>query len=182
MATGKNLSRVVIEGAQIRFRNFSGIEGKFNAAGDRNFAVLIDPDQAQDMLDDGWNIKQLQPRDEGDAPQDYLKVTVKYPKEEGRRPPRIVLVTSRGKTTLGEEDINILDWADIRDVDLIVRPYAWDINGKTGISAYLYSIFVTINEDELDLKYADVPETGNSVPDSAQNSPVRFEPLDDDDF
>lgn len=175
MATGRDAGRVMIEDAQIRFRNFSGVEGQFNKEGDRNFAVLLDQDLANRMTSDGWNVKQLKPREEGDDPQDYIQVKVNFPKLGSRgRPPRVVLVTSKGKTTLGAEDINILDWADIKKVDLSIRPYEWEVNGKTGITAYLYSIFVTINEDELDLKYADVP-------DSAQNSTVRFEPLEDDD-
>lgn len=173
MASSKEVGRVVIEDAPIRFRNFSGKEGQFNRAGDRNFSVLLDQDTAKEMVEDGWNVKQLKPREEGDLPQDYISVKVNF--GAGRRPPRIVLITSRGKTTLGEDDVNILDWADISKVDLIIRPYQWEVSGKTGIAAYLYSIFATINEDELDLKYADVP-------DSAQNSSVVFQPLDDEDF
>jgi hypothetical protein len=34
-----------------------------------------------------------------------------------------------------------------------VRPYAWDVNGKTGVKAYLKTLFVTIDEDALELKY-----------------------------
>ena len=43
-------------------------------------------------------------------------------------------------------------------MDLILNPYEWAVNGKTGVKAYLKSIFVTIQEDELERKYADVPE------------------------
>lgn len=145
---------VLMEGVRIVFRNFAGKEGPYNREGDRNFAVLLDDDIAQDMARDGWNVKVLKPRDEESQPQPYLPVTVSF---KGR-PPAIVMVTSRGRTNLGEDECEILDWADIRNIDLIVRPYEWSVNGKGGIKAYLKSIYITINEDELELKYADLDQ------------------------
>lgn len=145
---------VVMESVRIIFRNFAGKEGKYNREGDRNFAVLLDEEVAQHMASLGWNVKWMQPRDEDDTPQAFLTVAVNF----RGRPPRVVMITSRGRTSLGEEDVEVLDWADISNVDLIVRPYEWAVNGKTGIKAYLKSIFVTINEDELELKYADIDQ------------------------
>jgi hypothetical protein len=66
------------------------------------------------------------------------------------------LITSRGRTNLGEDAVEMLDWADILNVDLIVRPYEWNVNGKTGIKAYLQSIYVTIQEDALEQKYSEL--------------------------
>lgn len=142
---------VLMEGVSIIFRNFAGKEGQYNRAGDRNFAVKLDDDTANAMAADGWNVKQLQPReeDEDETPQAYLPVSVNF---KGR-PPRVVLVTSRGRTNLGEDEVEMLDWADVVNVDLIVRPYSWEVSGKTGIKAYLQSMYVTIQEDPLELKY-----------------------------
>ena len=146
---------VLMEGVRIIFRNFSGKEGQFNREGDRNFAVLIDDATATAMAEDNWNIKWLQPRegdDEEGTPQAYLPVSVNF---KGR-PPRIVLITSRGRTNLDEDSVEMLDWADIINIDLIVRPYEWNVNGKTGIKAYLQSIYATIEEDALEQKYNDL--------------------------
>ena len=61
---------------------------------------------------------------------------------------------------LAEEDLEILDWVEIKNVDLVVRPYSWAFSGKSGVKAYLKSLYVTIHEDYLSLKYADIPEIG----------------------
>lgn len=155
MAQGR-LQQVVLEGRRILFRNFEGKEGRFNADGNRNFNVVLESEEAEAMLKDGWNVKYLQPREEGDEPLPRLEVTIKYGKG---RPPRVILITAKGKTSLDEDMIKLLDWADIENVDMIVRPYEWEVNGKSGVKAYLNSIYVTIREDELERKYMDVPDS-----------------------
>lgn len=147
--------QVLFEDVRIVFRNFKGAEGQFNREGDRNFAVILDDDKMVKALEnDGWNIKYLKAREEGDDEQPYLPVSVNF---KGK-PPRCVMISSRGRTELREDEIEVLDWVDIRTVDLIVRPYEWVVNGKSGIKAYLKSIFVTIEEDALDLKYASIDD------------------------
>jgi hypothetical protein len=166
--TRPRLQPVVLENRRIMFRNFSGEEGRFNAKGDRNFNVLLEDAEAEAMAADGWNVKWLQPREEGDLPQPRLEVSVKF----GKIPPRIILITSRGKTPLDESMINILDWAEIESVDMIIRPYEWEVNGRSGVKAYLKSIYVTIREDELELKYSDVPDSAvSSIPVSDEPGP-----------
>lgn len=152
--------QLLIENARIIFRNFSGKEGMYNAEGDRNFCVLLDDPVDKQLIDDGWNVKTLRPREEDDEPQPYIQVSVKYRGRSGNtvRPPTIVMITSKGRTALTEAECELLDWVDIKNVDLIIRPFQWAVNGKTGIKAYLKSIYITIQEDALQLKYADVPE------------------------
>lgn len=144
---------VMMEGVRIIFRNFSGKEGQYNREGDRNFAVLIDEKTAEMMAADGWNVKVLKPRDDDEEnapPQAYLPVAVNF----RGRPPRIVMITSHNRTTLDESQVETLDWVDILNVDLIVRPYEWTVNGKSGIKAYLQSMYITIEEDPLEAKYS----------------------------
>lgn len=161
----KDNKNITMENVRIIFRNFAGREGMYNREGERNFAVLLDdPKLVKMLVKDGWNVKYLKPREEGDEEQAYLQVSVNF----NGRPPRLVMITSRGRTNLTERECEVLDWADIRECDLIVRPYEWVVNGKTGIKAYLQSIFVTIEEDALELKYAsidDVPSRSGRVDD-----------------
>jgi len=140
----------MIEDARIIFRNFAGKEGQYNREGDRNFAVVLPPDVAEEMLKDGWNVRYLAAREEGDDDTPYISVSVNF----SNRPPRIVLLTSTARTHVDEASVEVLDWADIKAADLIARGYDWNVNGKTGTKAYLQSLFVTIEEDALERKYA----------------------------
>lgn len=140
----------MVEGANIIFRNFSGKEGPFNAAGDRNFCVILDREVGLQMEKDGWNVKYLDAREEGEADVPYIQVRVGFK----NRPPRIVVLTSTSRQSFSEDMVESLDWADIQNADLICRGYEWDVQGKKGIKAYLQSLFVTIEEDALEQKYA----------------------------
>lgn len=139
----------MVEDARIIFRNFTGKEGPFNSEGDRNFCVVLDLDIGKQMLKDGWNIKYLASREDGEEDTPYIQVRVNFK----QRPPRVVMITSTSRTSLREDSVDTLDWADIQTADLICRGYEWNVNGKAGVKAYLQSLFVTIEEDALERKY-----------------------------
>lgn len=157
--TKNQMKNAVLEDVEIMFKNFSGREGKFNREGDRNFCVVLPDDTAEAMAKEGWNIKSLDPKDEHDTPLHYLPVAVRF----GQYPPQIVMITSRGKTHLNEADVNLLDLSMIAKADVIVRPYEWSVSGNTGVKAYVKSLYVTIEENELELKYLNVPDSASAA-------------------
>lgn len=141
-----------IDDARLIYKNFSGAGSKFNREGDRNFAVVIDDEECKDALvEAGWNVKIKPPRDEDDTPLMYLPVKIKFTD----RGPNIYLKTGNAINRLDEQSIGCLDNIYILGVDLDIRPYDWEVNGKQGRTAYLQSIHVTQEVDRFAERYAD---------------------------
>jgi hypothetical protein len=172
----RNDKNLILEDVIIAFRNFEGKEDTYTRAGDRNFAILLDEKRAAQMERDGWNVKYLKEREEGDGAQPYIQVAVSYK----ARPPKIGMVTSRGLTYLGEDEVETLDWVDIETADVTLNPYEWAVNGKTGVKAYLQTLFVKIEEDYLQQKWTTyVEENRNQLQITSGNDYIDGEIVDE---
>lgn len=148
-----------IDHARIIFRNFSGSASKFNREGDRNFCVVIDDSEfAKKLTDDGWNIKVRPPREDDGDPFRYLPVKVKF----SAHGPKVYLTSGKRMKMLDESSIGDLDELDIENVDLDIRPYDWEVNGKTGRTAYLQAISVVQRLDRFAERFVnrEDPEMG----------------------
>lgn len=149
----ENLENLIVEDAKIAVKNFSGKETQYSRNGIRYFCLLLDPDTAVKMTRDGWKVKTFKLRAGEDVPQSYIQVEVRF----NAYPPKIVMVTKTGKIMLNEETVGMLDWTEIAKIDLVVRPRYWETGSASGIKAYLKTMYVTIEEDEFEGNYNDVP-------------------------
>lgn len=154
-------NNIVLENCRLVFKNFAGEKRQFNEEGKRNFSVVLDDEKAELLKAQGWNVKSKPPREEGDPYFHHLKVTVSY---TGKRPPLAMMISSKGRTELDQDMIGLLDNAELAVVDMILRPYDWDVQGSKGRSAYLHSIYATLAEDELSLKYAETKDEDADEP------------------
>lgn len=147
-------NNLIFENAGITYRNFAGKASDFNREGDRNFAVIIDdPETAKEIEAQGWNVKLRRAKEEDDREFYYLPVAIKF---NGYRPPKIKMIIGGNAVSINEDNANLIDEADIDYVDLVVRPYNWEMNGNTGVKAYCAELYVNCIASKFEDKYKDI--------------------------
>lgn len=167
----KFISNITIQNAKIIFKNFAGAQKKFNREGERNFNVVFDEEQGQELKQIGWNTRPLKDKEGNPTGEWAMKVKVRFKNV----PPKIVLISSAGKQILDEDMVDQLDWARFENVDLVITPYQWEWDDKSGVTAYLKTGYFTLEEDELDKKYADIPSTtASAVPAESGQDEIPF--------
>lgn len=152
-----------VENAILLFKNFAGAEGLYNAAGRRNFCVMLGDNLAEDLTKNGFNVKYTKPHDEDDEPHPYVKVNVNY---DSAYPPQITLHTSHGATLLDASNVNTLDFADITKASVQFTGYHAPKADPGTHTAWLSIMHVEIREDPFSAMY----DHGDDVPDSALNT------------
>lgn len=144
-----------INGRQIIFKNFEGRGDKFNREGDRNFSLRIDDENtANALVKEGWNVRIKEGRDEDEGPFMRLPIKVKFTTYG----PNVYLRTGDRVNELNEESIACLDNIEIESVDMDIRPYDWDVNGRTGRTAYLQSMEVVQRINRFAARYTNNDE------------------------
>lgn len=145
------MDNLKIENARIDYKDFAGKRDRYHP-GRRTFSVELDEADANILEADGWNIRHRPSKEHPDEIIHTLPVEARF----DNFPPRVVMIgeTSKRVTFLDENTIGQLDAAVIKNFDLLINPSKWTAAGKTGIKAYLKTAYVTIEENDLDLKYA----------------------------
>ena len=59
-----------------------------------------------------------------------------------------------------------MDWAEIEKFDISINPRPYEnINGRSGVTAYLKTLYVTISEDDFEDRYYDIPDSAQNIVD-----------------
>lgn len=150
--TAKNkLPPLRLDNARIIWRNFAGAQKRYNAEGLRNFHVVIDDNTAELLKRDGWNVKQHKSNEDG-APDWYsLKVSVRF----DNYPPSIILKNGNIRTQLNESMLDILDWAEITDLKLMINGSRYNTPTSSGVKAYLSRMIVSIAPQDFEFSGLD---------------------------
>lgn len=153
------MENLKIENASIIYKNFSGTRDEYHP-GRRTFHVILDEDEATALEADGWNVRHKPSKADPSVMFHTLPVEARF----DNYPPKIVMIgeSSKKVTFLDETTVGQLDSAAIKTIDLMLSPSKWTAAGRTGIKAYLKTAYVTIEEDDLDLKYAALLEDAMS--------------------
>lgn len=146
--------KIIIENARLIYKNFSGKASDYNAEGDRNFCVVLNDEEAEYYSSLGYNVKTRLPREghEDEGPLHFLKVKVNLDWGDDRDA-NVYRINGKSKTKLSAKTVGSLDWDDIENVDLRIRPWNWNKGNRSGVAAFLDAMYVTIREDPLDAKY-----------------------------
>lgn len=154
----KQIEPLVLKDVKIpmKTRNFRGEERPpYNAKGERNFSIIIDPEQVdiQDLIDKGWNIRQGKPNPEDPdyEPPYFLRVKVKFfpnGDDRARLNPKVIVITSAGDMLMDEESIGDLDTDEIMKANLTISGRWSESPTYTGVTAYLRKMAVRLCEDD----------------------------------
>ena len=126
--------------------NFSGRVNDNNPHGYKTFCVKIsDPELAQLMAGDGYNIKHHDPREGYENDDfDYIQISLSWAKFD----PLVVMCGSNGKQIrLNESNVSQLDDETILSLDVVVSPYHYRNKlGRSGVIAFAKELWVTIDD------------------------------------
>ena len=148
------------------YRNFSGTVNENNTSGARYFTIFLDPDFAREIEAQGAPVVWKPNKFNNNELRPQMKVHVKYHDRTGRAliPPKVVEITSKGQTNLDESTIGTLDSADIQKADMILSMYK--NKGTIGPEncVALKTLYVTLDEDELEALYSRSEPTYEETP------------------
>lgn len=158
----KEVKSILIKNVNIlpgSFRNFRGEKSAWNANGERSFCVEIDPNIAEELINVGWKVKPRKFQNDDGNQKYFLKVKVQF---HPKKMPKIGILDPEKKTKvmLTEETVGNLDSAIIKTADILINPRIWrdEKTGEENIKAYLGSLFVVLDRDELSEEYSDYVE------------------------
>ena len=103
-----------------RTANFTGhARGPKEKEGKRYFLIKLEPELAEELQNNGWNVKWTKERPDNPdyEPYPYIKVNINY---NLRKRPSVYMVTKNNKTLLTEDTIEQLEGCYFEKVDVTI--------------------------------------------------------------
>lgn len=147
---------IEIENAEVKwgFSHFDGREDTYNDAGDHNFTIILPEKQAKELMAEGWNVRTLEGREEGDPPEYLLKIKISYKYE----PPKVYIIKGERKFRADEIDLSDIKRSTCLQLDVVITPSRWVHGRDSGITAYAKELYAKIKESRFSQAYADYEE------------------------
>lgn len=150
----KKFENILIEDAQIIFRDFKGESGNYPT-----FAVRIPDEYAKELMEIGWPVKQYIPKDEDAEPFYLMNVKVRYHTSSGDdfcAPEGIILNINGKKTRIHENTLSTLQTLTIKYADVEIEWYPWKYQNRSGDGAQLEALYIEAEpKSELLSKWAE---------------------------
>jgi hypothetical protein len=136
------------------YRNFEGRPTKVHPDGGvREFGVFIeDPEVAQELAEFGFNVKTWTNRDGAEGEDEHwLSIKVNYYNrrtgEKLSNPPKFTIYTANNVCDYDENNIKLLDSAELENVKIKFRPNYNTVGDKRYVTPYLNIFEATMIED-----------------------------------
>lgn len=151
------------------YKNFSGKKTTYNAAGNRNFCIkLNDEVLAQQLLEDGWNVKCRPARNEDESPLYFIKCNLRD--DSSILPDVYSVQLINGKfvrTKLSPAEWGLFDNVYIEYVDIELTPWKSKAAAPTDpYGAYVKTLFVHVPSNDFANMYADDVQDPNEDDDN----------------
>ena len=160
---------------KIAYSNFSGSPTQYNPEGGARSVTYVIPDGIADgLIKEGWKIRK-QEFDDGTS-RYLLDASFLFRTRNGQpRDPKIYIVRDNRLIHVTEDTADALDRADIVSVDAVIAASHWEYAGRSGIKAYVNSMYLTIKENPIDEKYRKMMEEAEAeVPDISSSDELPF--------
>ena len=152
-----------IDSPELFMINFSGRPTDNNPQGHRQFSMVIPSEEmAEDMKADGWSVWYTKESDKYGGPKPCITVEMRFHHEKDLEylNPKIYRCTRKKPegVLLTEDLVSDLDRDEIEDTILWINPSRWNVNGKTGIKAYVDSLWVKVEDSDPTTKFWGYPD------------------------
>lgn len=141
------------------YRNFDSAPKSWTPRGQKGpcqFAMALTEARVMELEEMGVEINYTKPWP--DAPDDweptpFVTVHLRY----DNYPPEVWKVTKSRRVELTEETVGLLNYAEIVTADLRFRVSHFQGARGEGYKLYAQKLYVTVDEDQMDVKYAHIP-------------------------